>query len=53
MKNIIISALLIYNFSMVPGWTISGFNKFLACFCMVLCLAFLIGETERIIKGGF
>lgn len=46
MKNIIISSLIIYIFSTVPGWAVSGFGKFALCVCLSACLAVCLFEID-------
>lgn len=42
LKNTIISALLVYLFSRVPGWSVYGFSKLLLCAVFITLLTVLI-----------
>lgn len=46
MKNIIISSLIIYIFSTVPGWSVAGFEKFVLCVCLSACLSVCLFEID-------
>lgn len=50
MKNIIISSLIIYIFSTVPGWAVVGFEKFIYCVLLAACLAGGLFELDFKIK---
>lgn len=50
MKNLIISILLVYIFSSLPGWSCTGIEKNVICVLLTIFLYLLFIEFESIIK---
>lgn len=50
LKDLIISGLLIYIFSKVPGWAVDGVQKVAVCLFLTILGAILIHEVEDFIK---
>ena len=41
LKNTVISTILIYIFSMVPGWKVDGLMKLAACIMLIVLLSLI------------
>lgn len=49
-KDFIISALIVYIFSTIQGWSIAGGYKLLVCGVLTVCLTLIIHEIEDILN---
>ena len=52
LKNGVINTLLIYIFSLVPGWYVEGIGKCLVCIGLIALLTVLVTFIDLVIMEG-